>query len=187
LSRLAHQLEQFITKSGLPLAGPDSLRPHLTVAVGQAFSQELLGRLTVYLQQRPEGIRSHQRFPIEVTVSCKNGVTRCFDLPPAEHASELDLYFAADHADAFYEALVTISALPGVGPPSTLETKVVKGSTGSYHTPKKADIDRFERYGQHVRLVLPSRALRGLRISIAKHELSGSRIRFLEAWHSVTG
>ncbi|MDB4939183.1 MAG: hypothetical protein JWP87_6155 [Labilithrix sp.] len=90
-----------------------------------------------------------------------------FDLPAAEHASELDLYFAAEHADESYEALVTISALAGASPPSTLETTVVQGRTGTYRSPKKAAGGRFERYGTHLRLVLPSRALRGLRISIA--------------------
>ncbi|MBS2019644.1 MAG: hypothetical protein JST00_42675 [Deltaproteobacteria bacterium] len=88
------------------------------------------------------------------------------DLPPATWRSELDTYLSAARGSATYEAAITVSMLPAGGAPQAITTERVRGTSASFVTPKQDDAARFSRYGRHVRMPLPQRERRTLRISI---------------------
>lgn len=88
------------------------------------------------------------------------------DLPEASWPSELDTYLSASRGDAPYNASITVSILPAAGPPQPITTERVAGKSMPFVTPKEPDAARFARYGQHVRMALPRRERRTLRISI---------------------
>ena len=114
-----------------------------------------------------QGPGLEQELFFERGVVLRPGESFDFDLPEAAQASELDLVVAATKGNADYDAGITVSALPGAAPPAPLGEELrVRGATAAFETPRPAELGRFERFGRHVRLPLPSRSLRGLRISI---------------------
>lgn len=101
------------------------------------------------------------------------GESLVFDLPAVSHVSELDVMLAAAESKGDYDAAVTVGPVPaiGAGPVVPEETRV-RGTSAAFLAPKPADAAKFERYGRHLRLPLPSRKERSIRVSIVNR---GSR------------
>lgn len=94
------------------------------------------------------------------------GETYSFDLPPAEYASELDVYFASNRPRGNFEASIIASELVPSAAPVSLTQTTVSGATAAFMRPQKGAAGDFERYGRHARVALPSRSKRALRITI---------------------
>jgi hypothetical protein len=94
------------------------------------------------------------------------GESFVFDLPQAAHASELDVTLSATQPNDQYVADILVSALPGVGAPIPVADPVhVEGKT-AHGDATLAELGKFQKYGRHVRVALPSRASRVLRITV---------------------
>lgn len=93
-----------------------------------------------------------------------------FDLPNASYASELDVSLAAVLGTYAYDATITVLRETAVGAPTAVgEPLRVAGKTAKFDTPPVDDEANFARYGKHVRMPLPSRAGRALRVAITNH------------------
>lgn len=98
-----------------------------------------------------------------------------FDLPPAAHASALDVYVSSSDENKDYDATIEISEVPTLGAAKPMADPMrVQGHTAPFRTPTKLNAAQFTKYGKHVRLQLPSREHRTLRVSIKNH--GGSKL-----------
>lgn len=114
-----------------------------------------------------QGLAFQHELFIERGVWLRPGESFVFDLPRALHPSELDLIVAAAQSDNDYHAEITFSAVPGVGAPAPIgEPQRIDGTTRRFAKPKPEELGVFDKYGRHVRLALPSRTERAIRISI---------------------
>ncbi len=113
-----------------------------------------------------QGATNENEHFFERGVLLSHGDSFVIDLPPAAHGSELDVLFASLQADTDYEAVIAISEQPDAAPAKLIAESKVRGHTAAFAKPTADTIGRFEKFGTHVRLPLPDRAHRGLRITI---------------------
>jgi hypothetical protein len=117
-----------------------------------------------YVSQGPS--LQHELF-FERGVILRPGESFSFDLPRSVDASELDVTIASAVAQGLYDAEIAIDSVPGASAAVHLGPSVhVQGRTGRFERPKPADLGKFDKYGRHVRIPLPSRDGRTLRVTI---------------------
>ena len=88
------------------------------------------------------------------------------DLPPATWVSELDAFVAPVNGSEAYDASVFVLATESAKAPVTIAEEHYRGRSVPFTTPKAPEAGRTDRYGTHVRLRLPSRVGRTLKIRI---------------------
>lgn len=103
-------------------------------------------------------------------VQLRSGESFELDLPAATWRSELDTYLAAAEGRSTYHATITISLLSAAGSPEPITTEDVRGTSAPFKRPKEHDSAELARYGRHVRMPLPDRERRVLRITIKNED-----------------
>ncbi|GAC1540575.1 MAG: hypothetical protein NVS3B10_05240 [Polyangiales bacterium] len=115
-----------------------------------------------YVAQGPSP--EHELF-LQRGLLLRPGESYAFDLPEASYGSELDVVLSSGAGDTDYHAEIDVDRA-ALGARERLVEVHRTGHTAAFEKPAASDAGRFERYGSHVRLALPARAHRGLRISI---------------------
>lgn len=110
------------------------------------------------------GVTSEQLY--QRGVQLRPGEVFEFDLPEATWISELDTFVAPVNGSESYDASVAIVTTPSGVAPVTIAEERYRGQSAPFTTPKAPDAGKTERYGTHVRLRLPSRVGRPLRVRI---------------------
>lgn len=90
-----------------------------------------------------------------------------FTLPPSAAASELDAYLSAPAGGGAYRANVTFSVVQPLGGPAALERHSFDGKVEPFTKPTTATEGQSGRFLRHVRVPIPSRAGRLVRVTIA--------------------
>ncbi|OJY18546.1 MAG: hypothetical protein BGO98_32970 [Myxococcales bacterium 68-20] len=90
-----------------------------------------------------------------------------FTLPPSAAASELDAYLSATASGGSYRANVTFSVVQPVGGPTDLESHPFDGKVEAFKVPTPATEGQSGRFLRHIRVPVPSRAGRLVRVTIA--------------------
>jgi hypothetical protein len=120
-----------------------------------------------------QGVNYQHELFFQRGVFLRPGESFDFDLPQAAYASELDFIVSAALGKDDYDAEIIVKAVPGVGAPARVnDEQHVRGHTAAFSTPKPEESGHFERFGRHVRIPLPSRAQRLLRVSIVNRGTS---------------
>ena len=100
-------------------------------------------------------------------VVLRPGETYEFTLPPSTAASELDAYLSATASGGSYRANVTFSVVQPVGGPTALESHSFDGKVEPFLKPTPAAEGQNGRFLRHIRVPVPSRAARLVRVTIA--------------------
>jgi len=116
------------------------------------------------------GVTSEQFF--QRGVQLRSGESFELDLPAATWRSELDTYLSAPSGNSTYHATITISLVSAAGPPQPITTEHVRGTSARFATSLEQDAAELSRWARHVRMPLPDRERRAIRITI-KNEDSG--------------
>jgi hypothetical protein len=96
----------------------------------------------------------------------RKGEKYTFDVPESTLDSELDFYLSAEKSGA-YQAKMQIVSQQKMQPPAIVLERTFEGASKAYVVPKSnADAAVIENYEQHVRMPLPSRRDRMLRVTI---------------------
>lgn len=110
------------------------------------------------------GVTTEQFF--QRGVQLRSGESFELDLPAATWRSELDTYVSAAQGRSPYHASITISLLSAAGAPQPITTEHVRGSSAAFRMPRERDAAELSRYGRHVRMVIPDRERRMLRVTM---------------------